>query len=659
MNRGVRVGILAVLGMASWSSVARAVGDGDPPPDSPTLQPPPSDLPATAPPTSPPSSPAVGSTPPAAPTPAKKIDLADAPTAGKQTLSPYEQETLSIAQKKLHFEIDPSPEGKTIEGVDVVRLEVVEERDPVPNNVVVTIAEGPDYPLRPLINSLHFTSRDFVIRREVLLDVGDPYVPVLAQETSRNLRRLAQLSVVVVAAVKGKDKDKVRIVVVTKDVWSLRLAWDIQVTPGGVESLLVTPQETNLLGTHHTVQTRFFLLPESYTLGALYKVPRFGTSYVGASGSGSVVMNRRTGDPEGSSLGASVGQPLYTTRTEWAWSAGVSTSNVISRRYSNAALVFYDSPVTGGNDRIPFQYRSTSTSASVAGTRSFGWRTKLNIDADFGITVNETRTFDVARFDPGAVQEFVGRNLPVGETRIGPSISASTFNTDYRTILNFSTLALQEDVRLGPSASVTVYPVLQGLGSTRNVIGGNASAGFSFLVADAPMGASVSVFGEHDLDREGISDASYSASASTSTPSLGFGRFVASASFLNRFRNYLNSQRTLGGDGRLRGYPSSFYAGKDFVVGNLEFRSRPVQLLSCQFGAVAFFDIGDAMQGFDKLHLKESAGLGVRALFPQLNRVIFRIDLGFPLDRTQAACPTSSPCKIDAFSYFMAFEQAF
>ena len=141
------------------------------------------------------------------------------------------------------------------------------------------------------------------------------------------------------------------------------------------------------------------------------------------------------------------------------------------------------------------------------------------------------------------------------------------------------------------------------------------------------------------------------------TPRLGFGRIVFDAGALNRYRNYLNRQSVLGGDGRLRGYPSSAAFGKNLVVYNLEFRSRPVEIFACQLGGAAFIDVGDAANGFDKLHMRQSAGFGFRILFPQLDRVVFRGDIGFPLgDRSESA---ANPLKLAPFTIAVAFEQAF
>ncbi len=117
------------------------------------------------------------------------------------------------------------------------------------------------------------------------------------------------------------------------------------------------------------------------------------------------------------------------------------------------------------------------------------------------------------------------------------------------------------------------------------------------------------------------------------TPRTPVGRLHFDARVLDRYANYLNARSSLGGDSRPRGYPSGAFIGKDVVAATLEYRSRAAQILGCQLGGALFFDAGDAADGFDKMRIKQSAGFGVRVLFPQLDRVVMRADWGFPLTR--------------------------
>ena len=52
-----------------------------------------------------------------------------------------------------------------------------------------------------------------------------------------------------------------------------------------------------------------------------------------------------------------------------------------------------------------------------------------------------------------------------------------------------------------------------------------------------------------------------------------------------------------------------------------------------------FYDIGDAVDSFDELHLKHDLGFGLRMLIPQLNWYVLRVDVGFPTQPSTATSP--------------------
>jgi hypothetical protein len=576
------------------------------------------------------------------------------PTSKTFGYSPYEKETIARALAATGLTIDPAPEGKTIERIDTFRLEVLEDRDPIPEDIIGIKA-------RKIANSLHFVSNDFVIRRQVLLQEGESYQQILVDETARNMRGSMplQVSVVIIVPVRGSTPDKVRLLVITKDIWSLRLSFDLSVTPGGLENLLIIPQETNLLGWHHTVSTRFQYQPETYTFGVGYRVPRFGSSWIGAATAASLTINRRTGDAEGAAGSFSVGQGLYSTRTAWAWGADASYASGVVRRYVNAQVGLFDSLSTPAvRDNIPTEYKSRTFLASVGVTRSFGWGFKNNFNVSLNASSSNVNLIgsDLVGRDPRAIDDFQQRFVPIGETRVYPSVTWAAFTNDYMRTLDVTTLALQEDFRLGPDVGASVYPVIKALGSTRDVIGFTGHAGYSFRIADGLFGVSGSTFAESSDSV--ISDASVVGGFTAVTPRLGFGRLVTSGSFVNRYRNFLRSRIITGGNDRLRGYPSNFFFGKDAVFYNVEFRSTSIEILKCAFGGVAFFDSGDAAQGFDMIHAKQSVGFGLRALFPQVNRAVFRADLAFPLKRGPFP-ETGIPTPVDPVGFYFSFGQAF
>jgi hypothetical protein len=553
--------------------------------------------------------------------------------------SAYEEATLDAALGRLGLERDLAPEGKLVEAVHTVRLEVVEERDPAPR----------------LVNALHVVTRAYVAEREALLRPGDAYRQTLADETRRKLAALPQLSLALVVAARGGAADRTQVVIVTKDVWSIRLNWDLSLTSSGLDALSVNPSETNLLGTHQTLGLRFDLRPESYSVGANYGVPRVRGSHVAAGASGGAIVNRRTGSREGSFGAAQVTSPLWSSRTAWAWSVGGSWLDEVTRLYSDGRRVAF--ALDARTDCaaapalcLPWEYESEVAEASAAVTRSFGWAVKHDLSAGFEARTSRFALPSPQAFDPATVAEFVRTRLPVGEDRVGPFFQYRTYTTSFLRVLDLETLALQEDYRLGPQASITLYPVLRALGSSRDLVGVAAGAAFTAAIRDGLARAALDSTTE--LSRGGdVDDGSLQASVRLASPRSRAGRVVVDAVVVDRWANRLNRLSSLGGDARLRGYPTRFLVGSRAAVANLELRSRPWQLLrSLQLGGAAFWDAGDAFDRWAAFRPRHSVGLGLRALFPQLDRVVFRVDVGFPLDRAAG---------VDAANFVATFGQAF
>jgi len=248
------------------------------------------------------------------------------------------------------------------------------------------------------------------------------------------------------------------------------------------------------------------------------------------------------------------------------------------------------------------------------------------------------------------VDAFTRAHVPTSDRRVGPFLQYRGYTSNYLRVLDLETLGLQEDFRLGHDVAVRVYPIRQELGSSRNFLGTYAGAQYTVGLGDGF--ARVAVSSTIEAEANGIADGMIDADMRIVTPRLGFGRLVFDAGAVNRYRNYLNRTSFLGGSGRLRGYPSNYFSGKDLVAYNFEFRSRPVEILSCQLGGAAFFDAGHAANGMDHLRPKHSVGFGFRVLFPQLDRLVFRGDIGFPLEERRDP-------KVRPFSVTVAFEQAF
>jgi len=99
-----------------------------------------------------------------------------------------------------------------------------------------------------------------------LFTPGDAYDAARIEESVRNLQVLPQFGVVLVVALKSTRPGYVRLVVIVRDVWSLRLAYELQGTFKSLNYLLVNPSETNLLGTRTQLGGIFSLAPDRYSV---------------------------------------------------------------------------------------------------------------------------------------------------------------------------------------------------------------------------------------------------------------------------------------------------------------------------------------------------------------------------------------------------------
>ncbi|MGO8994935.1 MAG: hypothetical protein ACLQVI_16590 [Polyangiaceae bacterium] len=560
-----------------------------------------------------------------------------APTLRSQVFSPYEQAAIDGALAEKHEVIDPTPEGKLLEGIDIVTLDVIEPRDPAPG----------------IINGLHVTTKHYIIDREILLRPGEHYKAVTVEESVRNLRSLPQLSVVIAIAVRGSGPGRVRLLVITKDVWSLRLAWDLNAVPQGIEDLIIQPSETNFLGTHQVAALYFEMDPATLSYGAGYHVPRLeGTRNV-LDASVQLIFNRASGAAEGSTGEILADQPLFSAKTKWAWDSAMTWDQQIARRFVSAQESYYPATINGTTYQIPFEYFTRTYYAQESVTRSFGWDVKHDISLGGFVDLRTYRTTATQADDnPAALAQFAALNIPESVDRVGPFLQYHGYRTRFIRVLDFQTLGLQEDYRLGHEVYLRLYPMPKAFGSSSDQLGVYAAMNYTVALGDGIIRGTVESVTEGQAN--GLSQASIGGGGEIVTPRMGIGRFVYDFEVLSRYRNSLNLETFLGGDSRLRGYPSSYFVGSDYIVSNLEFRTRPVEILhALEVGADLFYDVGDAAFGFNNLHMYQGVGAGLRALFPQLDRDVFRLDFGFPVGNG-ANLPGVIP-----WTFFIAFQQAF
>jgi hypothetical protein len=566
--------------------------------------------------------------------------LVAARAAGAGKLSDYERESLRIALDDVGGVIDPAPGQKWVEGIDVVTLDIIEPRDPAPS----------------FLNWVHATTRPRVIEQEMLVRTGDRYDASLVAETERNLRDLRQLSVVLIVPIRGSEPDRVRLLVVTKDVWSLRLNWEPVFVNGALQSLFLQPSEENLLGRHKTLNGNVLLDPATVSLGFGFIDPRIGGTRLAAGATANVIVNCVRGGVEGSYGSFSYGKPLYSTRTRWGWvTAAAWNEDVFRPRQtlgksvcSSDQAVPLDFLATPAKEAVPYEYHRDIVRGQISAVRSFG--VALKNDISFGLEVDRRiyRAPDSLAEQSETVRGLFQSLLPVSDRRLSPFVQLHAYRNRFTRVLDLETMGLQEDYLLGHEVYLRTYPAAKALGSSRNLVGLYGGVAYTVPLLDGlarAYGASSIQLSSHD-ESDGVA----LAGARIVTPRLPFGRLVLDGYVLDRFQNYLNPSAALGGTTRLRGYRTQAFVGPNVLVVNAEIRSRPVEILHVQVGAVAFYDVGDAFQRFSSMELKKGIGGGLRFAFPQIQRSVFRIDVGVPLNPRNPYAETSVVAR---------FEQAF
>jgi hypothetical protein len=572
--------------------------------------------------------------------------------------SALELERIRRALLRVGGTLDKKPQGKRIESVEVVTLPVFEPEDPVPQ----------------FLNWFHVTTQSYVVEREVLMRIGSQFDQRLSDETERNLRQLRLFSVVIALPVVGSSPDSIRYVLVTKDIWSLRLGWDGRINQGVIDYLSVSPTESNLFGTGRQLFGTLEFNRRTYSVGLGFYEPRLAGSRTRISVQGDLMFNCDTGDIEGSSGSFQYSRPLYSTQTRWAYATSVSWTDgqvplsVTGNLGGSICSVRADDELirsvrSGRTFYLPNQYFYDSQAFTQSFTRSFGYRYKTNLSfglearrlaysgQNLGSTIRTGASDvpgDLTPAEDAAARNYYRSLIPVGDTRISPFFTVSAFENNYHRDINSETLGLQEDFAMGHGALLKLYPALEALGSTRNMVGLDALVSYALPVGTgyAKLEASHSV----ELSSMEQTDAQFSLAFRFTSPRMLLGRFVYDSVFIDHYHNYRNTNLAIGGTTRLRGYQTTAAVGPNYFASNIEFRTRPVEIFSVQLAAVGFYDTGDAFGSFDDLELKHGVGGGIRFLAPQLDRDVFRVDIGFPV-------PFDTP--LGETSVIATFEQAF
>ena len=518
---------------------------------------------------------------------------------------------------------DPSPEGKTIAFVRIVRFEVFVESEP----------------FFTFPNAIHALTKEDVIRRELLLKPGDKFAMDRLVESARNLRALPIFALATIVPVMAERPDQVGLLVVTRDLWSLRLENAFQFTGAQLDSLLLQLTERNLFGRNARASLRFHLLPLNLSLGDVYVNRRLFGKPLSLQQTFNVHFARGDFAYDGVSGSLNFGRPFYNLQQIWGFTGVIKMSSTTARQARGVRLSTVELESGREAPRI-WQQRSFSAAAYVR--KQVPGTYIQRISAGFGITAYAAKRDALNRgLSDEEYAEFEDAVLPNDRTQVFPVISYSFFRNRFRTYSELSSYGNSEDQQLGLSGGLT-FRTPMGLGSTPSAVDLGAFLGW----ADDYLGDGLYTLGvgleTRREDRKHI-DSRLLLQGRMATPRVAWGRAVLRVEWLGRFEDTGNPQVSLGGNNGLRGYPSQAFTrvGANRLRGNVEWRTPPFVWASFHTGLVAFYDAGAVYGGAElspdfgtpkAFTLKQSVGLGLRLLVPQFNRTVTRLDLGIPVD---------------------------
>ena len=385
----------------------------------------------------------------------------------------------------------------------------------------------------------------------------------------------------------------------------------------------------NFLGRGQTLTLDPLLKLDTFQLGEQFYEPRLWGSKVSLNEAAAIVLNRQTGKPEGSLGTLELSRPLWTLDQEWSFDS-YATWDVRRTRIFRGAHIWQlgypnDASPTGS---VPYVYDSRNVEVDALVTRSFGHRWKLNVTGGVG---GYTRLYQPPKesgLDALVSQWFVSNWLPRSEDATYLYGLLSFFKADYRVLKDIDEFALSEDFQVGPRARLGFkWAVPTFAPSNFGELGG--SFRWRVLAGDDLFTFSSAAVARFVPNGPPVNQ-HYAVELSNYSPRFEGGRFVFRLLADLRVHDLDHNQQLLGGGSGLSGAPPELLAGRNLLLGNFEYRTRPFELSTVYVGFVLFYDVGSA---FDtRPSFVHTAGVGLRILLPQLNRSVIRIDLGVVLN---------------------------
>jgi hypothetical protein len=459
-------------------------------------------------------------------------------------------------------------------------------------------------------NAVHIETRERVVRRELLFDVGEVVDARRIQETERNLRRLTFVREARIIPVRADDQS-VRARVEVSDAWSLLADLDLSQT-GGNAAWGFRLDEVNLLGRGKRAFFEHERNLERTANGVGYTDPQF-------LGSRWVVSLGYTDLSDGSSRLAFIERPYYAIDARYAITGFVTTAERLLTQYNRGEAV----------NVIPAR---RSTAALVA---SRAYLVRNGTAYRLGVTYHS----DENRYDQATALRSGLLPEPDTSTRRVRGFGATWSLVQDRPVVleNLSSIGRTEDYGLGWVLGGGVRYFAKALGSAASAPSGEITLRKGWRTGDRGLLLLDAWYrGRHEAD--GWRDAAGRAALTVYHQGLRGQTLAAHLNVVSSTRPDSANWLYLGARDGLRGYVDYFLAGDRRITLSVEDRVitswRPLGLV--QAGFVAYADAGAIRRADTGRWSRTYANIGAGLRFGNLKSArgrLLQVSVAMPLVR--------------------------
>lgn len=535
-----------------------------------------------------------------------------------QDMSDFEQEAVDQAMAFYGLSPELSPDNKNINNIFIYTQEPFSKHSG----------------FLSWFDKLHVNTKNSVINRYLLFKKNDHYDAQRIKDSEFYLRRFSHIrSLAVVVPVKSADQRKgtLDILVVTRDILSLRPSFNIDAIGKIITDLSFSLGEYNLLGLNKTLSMGYSYKQAYNLFSSCYFDPLFLGSQFELLIKPSLILAHETLFYEGFLGELELKRPLISRYDKWgfSFSTAFGAKPVIDFKGDKIRQVLLLDVANGR--KIERRYRWRFGQGRLLFRRSFGLENKKELFFGYGINLKKPlipKDLDLTQAEEASFKKNV---LPRDELESFLILGASYFQDRYLTLYGYNNFQLQETKRLGPFVSLSGELASRDLlFSDHNFIRPDFRFSFTHQIYRDSF-FNFSFYGETRFDGS-WSDNMLKGGLSIVSPLWPkVGRLVVDSNLAAVFNNRDNTKFVLGAESGIRGVTSRYYLGDKAFRANVEFRSSSYKLWLVYVGGVLFYDVGSAYNKIKDANATHSLGFGLRILAPQISSQLFRIDLGFPI----------------------------